>query len=453
MSVKKPIIIVAAVVTVTIISAAVCAALLYFQVNESELQESEPDVFESEEYEEENPGAVAVYVYDLSEHSREGIITAHGAAVSAKTSNLTAPLTSAVTNVYVYLGQYVSEGDLICEFDTSEIQDRIDELEAEDEEAAREADVIHRRNMEALNAAETDQKKQLGEAEAEIQKIRSDMDELLSVERSRTTSESDEEKATELEELNAALDEATENYEDILETTNEEIKACQEAIEDEELDKDDNSKELEELRQELASAVVTAPQSGKITSLSIQQGSAPDESLCTISDMNNIVLNVNVKESDILNVRVGMNVLIYPDATDQILKGVVSETLMVANTADEDTENLYTVTISPTDDFPWAVGMKVSVDILFQERQFLFDVPNEYLYTDENGSFVFVAKNNYHGSYTAVKRRVETGFKHAGGFIEINFDGIKKNSMIVMCRDANAELYDGTELELEEELE
>lgn len=92
--------------------------------------------------------------------------------------------------------------------------------------------------------------------------------------------------------------------------------------------------------------------------------------------------------------------------------------------------------------------MKVSADILFQERQFIYDVPNEYVHNDENGSYVFIAESNYHGSYVAVKKRVETGLKHTGGFIEINFDGIKKNNMIVMCCDTDAEIYDGAELEL-----
>lgn len=429
------------------------AVFLFFYTRGNEFNESGQELLEQDVYDQDNSEAVTVDVYDFSEHSREGIVSADGEAVSSSEYEVTAPLTYVIAEVYVSLGQSVAEGDKICKFDTTEIIDRIEELESEDQKASYEADIIHKRNEKMLNDAISDREKQLSEAEDEIHRIRAEIDELTATGLNFSVADEGnrEEYNLEFENLNAELTAATDNYDEIEQSSDEEINALRQAIEDEEMDKTDNSLEIQKLRCELGSAVVTAPGSGIITSIGVKKGSVPEENICIISDMSSIKLKVNVKESDILNIRTGMNVFITATASDRILRGTVSNIILVANKGEEE-ENVYTVIIDPLDEFTWAVGMQVSVDIMLSERrQFIYDAPTESIYTDENGTYIFIAERDYNGEYVAVKKPVETGNEHSGGLTEINYDGISKNSRIVVCTDSDIELYDGMVIEFEEE--
>lgn len=159
---------------------------------------------------------------------------------------------------------------------------------------------------------------------------------------------------------------------------------------------------LKELTTNLNRTTIRAPQSGIISSLSVEQGERvvgtiqmTGTEMMRIANLNSMEVQVEVSENDILKVAVGDSVNVEVDAyVDKVFKGVVSEianSAANANTAGTTSLNTDQVTnfivkaridrgsyagmSGPNSKYPFRPGMSASVDIFTDSADEVLSIP------------------------------------------------------------------------------
>ena len=159
---------------------------------------------------------------------------------------------------------------------------------------------------------------------------------------------------------------------------------------------------LKELTTNLNRTTIRAPQSGIISSLSVEQGERvvgtiqmTGTEMMRIANLNTMEVQVEVSENDILKVAVGDSVNVEVDAyVDKIFKGVVSEIAnSAANTNTAGTTSLNTDQVTnfivkaridrgsyssmsgPNSKYPFRPGMSASVDIFTNSAEDVLSIP------------------------------------------------------------------------------
>ncbi len=159
---------------------------------------------------------------------------------------------------------------------------------------------------------------------------------------------------------------------------------------------------LKELTTNLNRTTIRAPQSGIISSLSVEQGERvvgtiqmTGTEMMRIANLNTMEVQVEVSENDILKVSVGDSVNVEVDAyVDKIFKGVVSEIAnSAANTNTAGTTSLNTDQVTnfivkaridrdsyasmsgPNSKYPFRPGMSASVDIFTNSANDVLSIP------------------------------------------------------------------------------
>ncbi len=154
---------------------------------------------------------------------------------------------------------------------------------------------------------------------------------------------------------------------------------------------------LEQARENLRRTTVTAPMSGIISKLNVEQGETvlgtqqfQGTEIMRIADLNKMEVRVDVNENDIIRVSIGDTAIIDVDSYSYLekeFKGVVTAIANTANekaSADAVTEfevririlnSSYSDLVSEGNRFPFRPGMTASVDIITQEKQNILTVP------------------------------------------------------------------------------
>lgn len=104
--------------------------------------------------------------------------------------------------------------------------------------------------------------------------------------------------------------------------------------------------ELDNLRKSIEDYTITAPCSGTITALRIEEGDTvtPQTTIATISNLDSMEISIKVDEYSILNTDVGGSVIVYVDSANQTYNGVLT---WVADTATiEDGVSYFDATVS-----------------------------------------------------------------------------------------------------------
>ncbi|MCR5508789.1 MAG: efflux RND transporter periplasmic adaptor subunit [Lachnospiraceae bacterium] len=181
---------------------------------------------------------------------------------------------------------------------------------------------------------------------------------------------------------------ATETYQKNEITSNDAIKNLQ--------------RQLEEQRDRLDDYVITAPISGTVTSVEVEEdNSFAGGNLVTIQDCSTMYVSTEIDEYDIPSIQIGQKVMLKTDATrEDELEGVIEEIASTATTLVSATgaatassgNATYSVKVRIiTKDDRLKLGMTAKLSIITNEAQDVLTVPYDAVVDKGDGQFVVYA--------------------------------------------------------------
>lgn len=219
-------------------------------------------------------------------------------------------------------------------------------------------------------------------------------------------------------------------------------------IEDLEYDIRKSELNLEEYKEELEKTIeeIRSPFEGTITSMIAEQNYRvnTEEELFEIADLSNIVINADVAEYDINNIKKGQLVRIKPEILEkkETIFGKVSNIANISNTQDDSSEAYVEVTIElDKHTLNFLPGFTADVEIVYQNKKDTIFVPRTAVISENNKNYVYIIdeKNIVH------LKEVQLGISNKSN-IEI-IEGLEGNENIIEIADMNLE--DGSQIRTE----
>ena len=157
---------------------------------------------------------------------------------------------------------------------------------------------------------------------------------------------------------------------------------------------------LESARRALEETILVAPVSGTVTEMNVRVGEMSgtgQAAVVVISDLETLVVDVNLDETDVAQIAVGQEVLVGVDAfPDAKLTGKVTDIAPVAETQSGVVLYPVTVQLALTDPstssgqgFPVRAGMMADVEIVTADQEGALIVPLRSVHTEEGQSYVY----------------------------------------------------------------
>ncbi len=425
-------------------------------------------------------------------------ISVSGSVESNNLVKVTTKLNAKVKTLNVDIGDYVKEGDILCVFDSEDIQKEYDDLK----ESIDKANTIESKNHEInlrnynnavadKNTALTQAQNAINEAEVACQNAYDSYNNLVD-----TCNQYEETKNELYNSLSGITDEAeyqnvyqqyleyeqlcTQSYAELdaidsqlssydnavtaaydayyaaERSADMNIQSMQDILDAEELNKDNSAqKQLEAIQKQLDECTIKAPQSGIITSLAVAEGSiATTDAIMTIENTDALKITVQIKPVDILKVKEGLKAVIKTDATGETeINGTVTRVVNILSGGNELTQEAggYTAEITIDDkDTELLIGMSAKAKIIIEERAEALAVPYDAIMEDEENSefSVYIAESQNDGTYKAKKVIVEKGLE-SDYYTEIISSEIKQGDIILTSPYL---AYDGKTLNVDESM-
>lgn len=194
---------------------------------------------------------------------------------------------------------------------------------------------------------------------------------------------------------------------------------------------------LDLAKYQLKNTQITAPISGKATSITVSSGEmiSPSMPLLTIIDVSRIFVKVGISEKDISKIKIGQTVVLEIDAfPEEIFKGeVVSKGVAVDQISK--TLEVKIEILQPEVDIP--IGVFARGDILVKTNKNALIIPSSALSRKKDGIYVYVIEEGI-----ARQKEVELGIIQDER-VEI-LSGLSVGQEIVVS--GNQELEDGLEV-------
>lgn len=171
---------------------------------------------------------------------------------------------------------------------------------------------------------------------------------------------------------------------------------------------------LQNLKDKLEYAVITAPCDGIITSVRAEEGLVAEGPLFVIEDLDDLRISSYVGEYDITYVNEGMNAAIRCDALDGAEYS--GKVITVAPTSDASASNTgvnYKIeTEVDGEDGKLRVGMSAKVDIVSERKENVLTITYDSLTADENGNdAIYIAEKGDDGIWRARLIPVQIGLE------------------------------------------
>lgn len=171
---------------------------------------------------------------------------------------------------------------------------------------------------------------------------------------------------------------------------------------------------LQNLKDKLEYAVITAPCDGIITSVRAEEGLIAEGPLFVIEDLDDLRISSYVGEYDITYVNEGMNAAIRCDALDGAEYS--GKVITVSPTSDASASNTgvnYKIeTEVDGEDGKLRVGMSAKVDIVSERKENVLTITYDSLTADENGNdAVYIAEKGDDGIWRARLIPVQIGLE------------------------------------------
>lgn len=409
---------------------------------------------------------------DLSKTLKtEGIVES-----TEKDSSITTELTTyKVKKINFKLGDSVKPGDVVCELDSTEIENEIAELE----KAIQNSDTLYDyRYQQLLNELESTRKTTNLQIEEISENIRKTNDEYNNQKSSYDSNQSDYNRFREEANSIKANAEAAEDPEQAAalmaqyqekmaqvaaamsgyETANAQMKALEESksmleknlesariaaqsqIETVQYKIDtysltegsssENTKRLEELRENLENTKIKATKEGVISMVAAEEGKpCRDGVIMSLQSNTDMCIHVSISEEDLLSVDEGMKAVITIPATkDQEYEGMVDRVVEIKS------PNGFDGYISIEDTKNFRIGMTASVQIKIIDADDALSVNSKAVFQDEEDetkSYVYEAEKQDDDSYKLRKVEVKKGIEK-DDIIAITGDGLEEGDYIVL---------------------
>lgn len=434
-----------------------------------------------------NISANAVEISEIQYRDISNHINVSGNVESENLVKVTSKLNAKVSTLNVELGSHVKEGDVLCVFDSSELQQQYDSLLETQNNLQNQSDHTHQINARNLENAKRDKQISLEQAQRTIDEaisaqdkayqkesnladevnnetarfndavnIMNTTDDPLKYEEASITCQDAEMKIQEKQVALEAIRDQLDSYDNAVQSAydayaaaernaNLAIQNCQDILDSEQFQKDSTSEtELEKLADSIAECTVKAPKSGVITSLNISEGSIPTtDALMTIENTDSLKIKVQIAEADILNVHEGISAIVKTAATgDKEFNATVSRVVNVYNDTSQGMAQTGTSTGGYTaeitidgDNSGLLIGMNAKVKIILDEKKNVLAVPYDSVITDDDGnSYVLLAVKESDGITKAKYVSVEKGMEGTY-YTEIISPEIKEGDNVIMNPD------------------
>lgn len=366
-----------------------------------------------------------VQAFKLENQDMSSSISTSGTLGSANVVEVTTEVMSPIKELNVALGDHVEKGQVLCTFDDQEIRQQIAELENQNAETKKADELGRQRAQRAVEQAQA-QVDAKAAAVSDAQQVYDSVKKLV---------DSKDEKQEQKAEALVSAQQALQGAQSELELAQQSRQEAQYAL-DTLGTTPANNKELNQLYQQLNHLTVVAEQSGLITQLNVSKGSIPSGPLMKIEDDKNLVVNVNIKEKDILKLSSGQKASIVSDAigTEQTFNGTVDKVINFKSSATESggmQSAGYSATVLVEPNTPLLLGMSVKVEILLNEEGKHMAVPYDAIAKDDDETpYIYVAKKQKNGKYKVKRVEVTTGVSN-DYYTAISSDKLKKGDVII----------------------
>ncbi|GHU78816.1 hypothetical protein FACS1894191_0280 [Clostridia bacterium] len=442
------------------------------------------------------PAAVQVRAAALQKGDLAVSISATGTVYSAEATNVYSNLNYPVKAVYVSVGDAVSEGDVLAELDTAALKSDIAQKQASIDSSQANAlqnlatakrDLeAYRRNSEegydssllsaeaAVKTAEMD----VHTAELDVQSseldveaanrdlhtarqnyrdaqndegsyeynspTESQLDALRDTVSAKETSLEKSQTSLEkikgnLEKAKANLEKAKTSYEAAKVSNADSLSSYQAKVKSAELSADvsDQLLSIQKLEEDMAKAVITAPVSGTVTSVSAIAGASGSGLLFVIQNTDNLKVVTNIKEYDIEAVSVGDRVTIETDATGEtkftgkLSRIAPTSTLTATGGTASSTDAEFEAEVSVSSSQKGLrIGMNTRMSIITEEKKDVYFVPFEAVAKRGEEAIVYAARPGEGETFTAEAIPVTVGLEN-DLYIEISGDALFDGMLIV----------------------
>lgn len=249
--------------------------------------------------------------------------------------------------------------------------------------------------------------------------------------------------------LKTAYDGTVTAYNTAVATANSSVASLQDGLASQELAStigtQSQTTQIKELQKQLSEGNLTAGTSGTVTKINVKAGDIyAGSSIATIEGCEEFIVEAEIDEYDIADVKTGMKVLIKTDATrDEELQGrviytAVSSTGSASTGATGMTSGMasgsnatYTIKIAlDTPNDRLRLGMNAKLSIITEMKENVWTVPYDSVYTREDGTkYIEIAKNETGEEKEELD--VQTGIE-GSYYIEIISDKLHDGMKIVL---------------------
>lgn len=374
-----------------------------------------------------------------------------------------------VQEVNVEVGDSVKAGDVLAVIDTSSLEDEIKKLELS-------VTANEKKSVLALEEAKKEYENQvylynnnlnttIVNAEAEVSSSKLELDNKQRIyEYNKQLLQNDAASQQTVNEAENAYENAKTSYEKALValdaakvTVEQNIAKAKSSYESAQAAANDTSDRLslENKKDELKNKEVIAPVDGIITTVNATVGSVSESAMFVIQDLNDLIVNVDVDETEIADVAVGQKVEVTSDATgDVVMEGEIvkvdpisstsSSTSSTGGTSSTASSNSTSSDVTFTakvqikqPDEHLKVGMNAVVNIITDEVSDVYAVPYEAIIDKGAEKFVYAAVEK-NGQYVVTSIPVTTGME-SDVYVEIEGEDLS-DGMIILNDPSNFEV-------------
>jgi len=406
----------------------------------------------------------------LSKGTLNETIVSSGTIESQTTSTISlSGVNAQVSKINYVVGDYVKEGDVVMELDTSSITKQISKAKQSVDEQQEMLQESYDNALDAYYSAESSlysadyklsvatsnfntAKTAVSSYQAAYDSAKQKLDKYISDQMATSKSIDDikveqdyidlsndlkeaENNLTEAKRLNnyddlyKALTEAQTNYNNAKSTYSKAEDSYDTAAE--KLDDGVDSDNLNDLYDDLSDYKLKAKSTGQITNISAVVGSTASGTLATIQDTSKLKISITIDEYDILKLKLGMKAIIETDASDDTYEGEVS---MISPTASSSMgssgfEIEVNVTSENVDNL--LIGMNAEVTIILSSGDENYSVPVDAVETKEDGTSVIYVRNDA-GEFEQLQ--VELG-NNNGYYVEIISDELYEGMVVRAAAD------------------
>lgn len=373
---------------------------------------------------------VNVTVFDAEERSVEATAVYTGEIKTRNYAVVTSKVSAKVETIYAEVGDWVEAGEVLVKLDSSDYENQLTQAEAGYNQA-----------VAGYNSAVTGSNNVAGANEQTKVQLEQALN---AAEIAYTDAKNNYERQTKLYELGSislvtyesaksayenaknAYETAKKNYELVVDViTPGNTESAQNSVNSAEAAKNSAYVGVKAARENIANTTIVAPISGYVSAKSVVLGqfASAGMSLYTISNTDELEVEINVTESVIANISVGGKAKIAVGAVGgEEVEGEITVINPVKNQM-----GMFSVFVSvPNDEDLYKIGMFATVTLVTDDSvEEAVCVPSEAIMQDNDGYYVYVVEGN-----VAEKRQIKT-LVSDGEFTAIE-EGIAVGETIVL---------------------